>query len=173
VWHGIISDAPADFIETARQLVYNFDGVRFFEDYLPSPLEPAVLYTDLRMSDAGWLVGGILRTGALPIYNVSIDFFARDSDGLIFDDTSAYPEDLGTLDPNTTLFYESFPFTFSDELPDSVSYYVGYIEGTDPDPGSKLIFDAPEAGERGERTVAVARVRRALRDAKERLSLGR
>lgn len=173
VWNGIISDVPVDFIENARALSYNIDGARFFDDYLPSALEPAVLYADPRMGDAGWFIAGLIRTGDLAIYNVGIDFFARDRYGLIFDDTTAYPEDLGTLDPNITLYYESFPFLFSEAKPDSVTSYAGYIEGADPSPGDKSIFDAPEPGERGERTLAVARARRTLRDVKERLSLDR
>jgi len=173
VWNGLILDTPADFIEKAQQLTYDFDGSLFFTDYQPSPYEPAVLYVDPRAGDLGWFISGLIRTRTSPIYNVGIDFFARSRNGLIFDDTTVYPEDLGTLDPNTTIYYQSPPFFLSDELPDTLSYFVGYIEGTDPGLNFKLTFDAPEDSEHGRRTLAVARARRALRDAKERASLGR
>jgi len=168
IWHGIISDVLPSFVEDAREIRYAFSGL-VRNEYLPSPYAPEVLYADPVMSDTGYVIRGIVRTRDLAIYNVALAFFGRRPSGLIFDEANAYPLDLGTLSPDTTIFYESNTFLFSEEEPESLTYYVDFIEGVDPTPGSKLVFEAADGSELGQRVARAARVRRTLRDAKAAL----
>lgn len=172
VWHGIILDVLPSFVDDTRQIRYAFSGL-VRDEYQPSPFEPEVLYADPVMRDAGYVIAGILRTRGEPIYNVSISFFGRRSNGLIFAEAQAFLLDLGTLAANTTLFYESNLFLFSEEEPESVTYHVGFIEGADPTPGSKLVFEAAGESELGQRVARSARDRRALRETRAGLAAQR
>jgi hypothetical protein len=49
-----------------------------------------------------------MRTGSVDVYNLSLDFFMRDSSGLLRDQHSAYPNDLGTIPASTVVAYESY-----------------------------------------------------------------
>lgn len=162
VWHGLISGVTPTFIEDAREIRYDFRGLNL--DYTPSEVAPQVLYADPAMRDGGWMIKGIVRTGPIAIYNTEMVFFARSASGLIFDDTRAYPLDLTTLAPNSTLFYESFAFSFSDREPESLTHYVEFIKGSDPTPGTKIVFEPAADDEVGRRIARAARLRRELRD---------
>lgn len=171
VWQGILLDVQPDFIENVREIRYVFSGgAVVVDDYVPHELAPDVLYADPIMGDAGYAVKGLLRTREMQIYNLSLSFFARNRSGLIFDDTAAYPGDLATLAPNTTVFYESYLFGVSNEAPDSITYYVDFLDGADPTPGAQVAYDPLPEGEQGERIRRAASAERALRDVKTALS---
>jgi hypothetical protein len=104
-----------------------------------------------------------MKSGAMTIYNLGVQAYIRDANGLLYDDQTAYPSDLGDIPPNTTFDFETFS---TDSQFCSYLRFDSFIEGSMTaaafgDPNNPLAARRGEAQRRKSvlRSVRGARLR--------------
>ena len=149
VWHAIENEVATDLFDRNSTFRYAITGL-VRPEAVPHTLAPIVLSTDMvQHSTGGYLMRGQLRSPAMPIYNVSIRFAARDERGLVMDDANAYPGDHDTLAPSSVFDYESYPFLVYKEKPASLITFVHFIDGVAPPEGASSVLATEPLGEVG------------------------
>lgn|SRR5262245_24790226 len=108
-FNGIQNNVSATLLSTATSVSYEFSGLVLSPSEIPDPYDPVVLSVSPRQVTGGWALGGQMQSGAMTIYNLGVQAYIRDANGLLYDDQTAYPSDLGDIAPNTTFDFETFP----------------------------------------------------------------
>jgi hypothetical protein len=162
---GIQNNVSASLLTNATSVSYEFSGLVTSPGEIPEPNDPTVLSIETRQVTGGWAVGGQMRSGPMTIYNLDVQVYIRDPNGLLYDDQDAFPGDLNDIPPNTMFDFETYPTMakFCDYL-----RFDSFIEGSMTaaalgDPGN------PREARRGE----AQRRRAALRTARGLLSSSR
>jgi hypothetical protein len=107
---GIDTNVSPTLLDQGAAITYAFDTIQS-QNAVPHPGAPTLLTANVSTSVGSWVVGGDMNSGIVDVYNLSLDFFIRDSSGLLRDQESAYPNDLGTIPANTVVAYESYGTT--------------------------------------------------------------
>jgi hypothetical protein len=107
VLSGIDNDVSATLLEQGSNVTYDFSSI-VRPSAVPHPGAPTLVTAAVVNSLGSYVVSGNLRAGSVTVYNLSLNFFIRDSSGLIRDEDSAFPGDLGTITANSVLAYESY-----------------------------------------------------------------
>ncbi len=131
VFRGIENEVSATILEDSKTFTYDISALK--RDYSPHPATPILLSMQRERGDDGtrW-VSGQLMSAATPIYNLGIDFYAKDERGLVVDDTSAYPHELDTIGANTIVNYESYAFFWYTGEIAGIIQVIGFIDGPAP-----------------------------------------
>ena len=108
-FNGIQNNVSATLLTSATSVSYEFSGLVLSPSEIPDPYDPVVLSASPRQVTGGWALGGQMQSGAMTIYNLGVQAYIRDANGLLYDDQTAYPSDLGDIAPNTTFDFETFP----------------------------------------------------------------
>jgi hypothetical protein len=131
---GIDNDASATLIsQPTNTITYSFTSL-VRPSAVPHPGAPVLLSATVVNSLGSYAVSGDMRSGSVDIYNLSLDFFMRDSSGLLRDRHAAYPNDLGTVPANSVIAYESYgtsaPFSRWVQWPDFIEGVArNFVEG--------------------------------------------
>jgi hypothetical protein len=111
VFNGIQNQVSASLLSGSSTVSYQITGLTLSPAATPHPLDPEVLSAAPKQVSLGWDLAGQMRTRSDIIYNLGVDVFIRDANGLLYDDTSAFPGNLGDLPALTTIDFESSPVT--------------------------------------------------------------
>jgi hypothetical protein len=109
---GIESDVSATLLSQGSNVSYYFDtSVRAAA--VPHPGAPTLQTAAIVASGTSYVVSGNMKAGTVDIYNLSLDFFIRDSSGLLRDQESDYI--LDSTYANTVVPYQTYstPALFS------------------------------------------------------------
>jgi hypothetical protein len=133
-YRGIKNEVPATLLDAPNTVTYSITGIDPLEKVVRHPDEPVLLRPVIGPLERGWGVSATLQTTANPINNFSIDLFARDVSGLLFDDDFIFPEDLETLPVSAQLRFQSDPVengigTYIDGPFAGFEYFTSFIEG--------------------------------------------
>jgi len=162
-FNGIQNYVSATLLSSATSVSYEFSGLVLSPSEVPDPYDPVVLSVAPRQVTGGWALGGQMKSGAMTIYNLGVQAYIRDANGLLYDDQTAYPSDLGDIPPNTTFDFETFS---TDSQFCSYLRFDSFIEGSMTaaafgDPNNPLAARRGEAQRRKSvlRSVRGARLR--------------
>jgi hypothetical protein len=133
-YRGIKNEVPATLLDAPNAVAYSITAVDPLEKVVRHPDEPVLLRPVIGPVERGWGVSATLQTTANPINNFTIDLFARDVSGLLFDDDPSFLENLGTLPVSAQLRFQSDPVengigTFIDGPFAGFEYFTSFIEG--------------------------------------------
>ena len=124
---GIQNNVSATLLSSATSVSYEFSGLVLSPSEIPEPNDPTVLSIGVRQVTGGWALGGQMRSGPMTIYNLDVQAYIRDPNGLLYDDQDAFPSDLADIAPNTTFDFVTYATTaqFCDYL-----RFDSFIEGS-------------------------------------------
>jgi hypothetical protein len=151
-WRAISNDVPPTLLDKPTDLAYAITGLSGV-DQGPSAAEPVLLATNVTLKQNVYEVTGKLRAGTT-IYNLEVAFYARGANGLLMDDDSAWPSNLGTIPAGTILDYASGGFfnltsftssTVSITEPAGIVHYSSFIVGEAPSSSSTTLLLPPQA----------------------------
>ncbi|HXU01287.1 MAG TPA: hypothetical protein VN903_09860, partial [Polyangia bacterium] len=108
VFYGIENSVSPTLLADATTLSYEFSGLVVSPPGTPHPDDPVLLSAAPKQVSGGWALAGQMRSGSNDIFNVDVTVYIRDPNGLIFDDRSAFPFDLGTIAANTMFDFETY-----------------------------------------------------------------
>jgi len=102
-------DVPSSLLTDANTFSYAISALALTTQE-PSTGSPVLLSTDRMQGAVSFEVDGQLRSGVVSIYKTSRSiFFAKDTHGLLVDDTSAFPSMLARFRPTSARLQE-LPF---------------------------------------------------------------
>jgi len=107
VYSGIQNQVSATVLSGASGVSYKMSGLTLTPAPTPHPLDPLVISEAPKQVSLGWALAGRMQAGSDGIYNLAVDVFIRDANGLLYDDTSAFPYDLADIPALTTFDFES------------------------------------------------------------------
>lgn len=157
---GIDSNVSSTLLDGATTVTYSFDTT-VISGAVPHPGAPTLTGVTVDGASGSYAITGTMRAGSVDIYNVDLDFFIRDSSGLLRDEQNAFPGDLGTIVAGSAT-----PFTTSGSV-DAFARYVefpSFIEGVSANAlqGPAAEFEARKRLV-DQRFAAVAAARRVIR----------
>jgi hypothetical protein len=166
---SIENEVAGTILDGSPTVVYSFTALDR-PAALRHPDEPAILQPKVAAVSRGWGVTGSMQTRANYIYNFGIDIYARDSSGVLFDTATAFPGNLATLAPNTTMTFETSPAELGVSNPvdgpfEGFELYTSFIEGMARSASTSApTEDEVRAEQRAARRTQVIAARQRLRD---------
>jgi hypothetical protein len=108
LFKGIQNDVSGTLLDSPSTVTYAVSGFVSSMRSLRSPSDPVLVSAAPKKSMTGWVVGGKMKAVAT-IYNLKVGIYVRDPNGLIYDDTDAFPNNLGTIEELTDFDFETYP----------------------------------------------------------------
>jgi hypothetical protein len=158
---GIDNAASGSLISASSNTVtYDFTSI-VRTAAIPHPGTPVLRSATIVETAIGHAVSGNIEAGSVDIYNLSLNFFIRDSGGLLRDDQFDYVSDGGTVFANSSVAYQTYT---TDEPFSRWVQWPTFIEGL----ATAFVGGSPSDAENREqlirqRIAEVAAARRRIR----------
>jgi hypothetical protein len=165
LFKGIQNQVSGTLLDSPTTVTYAVSGFSSGILAIPHPSDPLLVSAAPKQSSLGWVLGGKMKA-VNTIYNLKVGIYVRDPNGLLYDDTDAFPNDLNTIYALTDFDFESYPV---DNQFCDYERFETFIEGPKPLAYGGANLDPVLEGrslERASRVEAFSSAKKALRAAR-------